>query len=273
MTIAHLGAERIADAIEALDNDGISDRGDALVDFADSCVEAAKDVLRYDPDVSSQDAASKAADSIVFSAPVLKVIQCSSDLMGREPEIEPGANTIEGIGQMVLYDLAAGIIMHYIEANRPEEIPWDDATPNPGEFVLGRTDDGFIYIHVELRERERGEELSIVGHSRSMWGQVGDTLRSELQSGILELAPEWTNEGAYKLLDIWDRWHLNGMNSACEHQRAMGWTYEEFRGYGDDPYKGSGCPFCGHRIGGKWLFEPLPADVHEFITELINESR
>ncbi len=36
----------------------------------------------------------------------------------------------------------------------------------------------------------------------------------------------WTNEMLKKFVSIWERWHLNNMNPACEHQRKLGWREE-----------------------------------------------
>lgn len=54
------------------------------------------------------------------------------------------------------------------------------------------------------------------------------------------------------LVELWDRWHLNGMRAGCEHQRARGWTWET--------HPSAACPECGYRFGSAWLFEELPGD-------------
>lgn len=54
------------------------------------------------------------------------------------------------------------------------------------------------------------------------------------------------------LVELWDRWHLNGMRSACAHQRALGWTC--------DTHPAVACPECGFRLGTAWLYEELPGD-------------
>lgn len=40
---------------------------------------------------------------------------------------------------------------------------------------------------------------------------------------ITPAAPEWDAAGILRFLQCWDRWHLNDMRAACEHQRAAGW--------------------------------------------------
>lgn len=76
----------------------------------------------------------------------------------------------------------------------------------------------------------------------------------------------WTADKWLDFLDVWHKWHLNDMQSGCEHQRALGWTYEEHH----DPktFKGDLCPTCGYSIGSQWLKEELPAAVVEFLNSL-----
>lgn len=112
-----------------------------------------------------------------------------------------------------------------------------------------------------------------------------------------DIKPEMLNEGWNKenlkqFFDIWDKWHLNDMRSACEHQRALGWTYEDHHGMfvdvsrkvividefddgtANDPiqkfdqFKGHLCPTCGYSIGSAWLHEELPEDVITFLMNL-----
>lgn len=79
---------------------------------------------------------------------------------------------------------------------------------------------------------------------------------------VTHFAPGWNAARRDRLVDIWRRWHLNDMNAACEHQRALGWTY--------DSHRGQSCPTCGYQIGTAWLYEELPADVVAFMREVID---
>lgn len=69
----------------------------------------------------------------------------------------------------------------------------------------------------------------------------------------------WDKEKWFDLLDIWKRWHLNAMRSECEHQRELGWIYEEH--HNPETFEGDKCPVCGYSIGSKWLKEELPKSV------------
>lgn len=51
-----------------------------------------------------------------------------------------------------------------------------------------------------------------------------------IEANSLKFADGWNKTKWYKFLDIWKHWHLNDMNSACEHQEALGWTYDTHRG-------------------------------------------
>ena len=55
-----------------------------------------------------------------------------------------------------------------------------------------------------------------------------------------------------RLVEIWQRWHLNDMRAGCAHQRAAGWSSEDC---------GKPCSWCGYRYGTAWLREEIPADV------------
>lgn len=88
----------------------------------------------------------------------------------------------------------------------------------------------------------------------------------------IEFADGWDADLWLDFLDAWQRWHLNDMRPECEHQRALGWTYETHR----DPesnYAGLPCPVCGYRIGSAWLHEDVPADVIALLRSLPDADR
>jgi hypothetical protein len=81
-----------------------------------------------------------------------------------------------------------------------------------------------VFCRIELKKGR----LSISGvigprSNGDAWGscgQINDTLR---KAEGLNFAPGWTAETFARLLEIWDRWHLNDGRPECEHQRALGW--------------------------------------------------
>lgn len=54
-------------------------------------------------------------------------------------------------------------------------------------------------------------------------GQCQDSIREYAQRGAIEYAAGWDRARLDRLLEVWDRWHLNDMKPECEHQRAAGW--------------------------------------------------
>lgn len=76
----------------------------------------------------------------------------------------------------------------------------------------------------------------------------------------IEFAKGWTVEMWWDLLDAWKEWHLNDLQSACEHQRAKGLTY--------DKAPLDKCKKCGWKLGNGWRTKPVPVAVIEFLREL-----
>ena len=77
----------------------------------------------------------------------------------------------------------------------------------------------------------------------------------------INFAKGWDADKWFDLLDIWKLWHLNDMHAECEHQRALGWTYDTHHGTELDEFEGHPCPVCGYHIGSSWLKVELPASV------------
>jgi hypothetical protein len=130
-----------------------------------------------------------------------------------------------------------------------------------------------VEIEPKLSDKDGKLRLSIMGtsgmarkHGAFVLNRDGDPrafdggqIVDEVEA-VTQFAPGWDAARRDRLVDIW-RWHLNDVNAACEHQRALGWTY--------DTHKGQDCPVCGYRIGSEWRYEELPADVIGFMREVI----
>lgn len=60
------------------------------------------------------------------------------------------------------------------------------------------------------------------GNCAGSCGQIVDELKfiTESTTGN-ELAPGWSEELLNEFIDIWDKWHLNDMILACEHQEEL----------------------------------------------------
>lgn len=143
----------------------------------------------------------------------------------------------------------------------------------------------FIVIKSELVETVDGLEFSaqatVTRNGNRMFGQC---LEEALKILPYDLA-------IIEVVEIWRRYHLNGMRAGCEHQRAEKW--EDRRIPFDNsliPIMGSAscdergwkalwvresthpdgllckpCPTCGYRYGTSWLFEKIPDETISII--------
>lgn len=73
-----------------------------------------------------------------------------------------------------------------------------------------------------------GKKLSICGvigpmSNGNCKGSAGQCVDSIREGRPIE---DWTPDMLKKFCDIWERWHLNDMRVACEHQRELGWEEE-----------------------------------------------
>ena len=91
--------------------------------------------------------------------------------------------------------------------------------------VYGR-EDSKILVNAFAKIEYDGKRLSICGvvgpksngNCMGSAGQCSDSIRKGTP------VDGWDRSMLDKFCDIWDRWHLNDMNTACEHQRALGWA-------------------------------------------------
>jgi hypothetical protein len=89
-------------------------------------------------------------------------------------------------------------------------------------ILLGRTArGGEVDVEVEVRDTPKGPELSVCGNvwQRSkrditMGGQCVDKLAAEIATWVVDPAK------LARIVDVWQRYHLNGMKPGCAHQRA-----------------------------------------------------
>lgn len=139
------------------------------------------------------------------------------------------------------------------------------------EFKIGTLDRYGVFIEVTLKDTDKGTELSIVGYTQyrpgndwEIGGQIDDFLK--LNKRRIHYANGWTIAKFGKLLDIWDRWHLNGMRAECVHMRAIAMYLKQspHAVFGID----DSCPYCGYSYGHSWLYEPLPQNVLDWFEAL-----
>jgi hypothetical protein len=167
-----------------------------------------------------------------------------------------------------------------------------------GEYFGYKRGQCAVEIEVEVRERPEGVELA-------MSGSVWKPNRSDIVSGgqnydeIAALFPSSRKVG--RMIAVWKRWHLNGMNAACPHQRAYARArglephqcFTTSNGHVERKFKidklprephgpfavlephviwqlpelvderPSRCFDCGYSYGSAWLYEPLPPEIIE----------
>lgn len=173
---------------------------------------------------------------------------------------------------------------------------------NPGKIKIGER---YARMFCEIEYTEGTLSISGVigpnqwGHARGGCGQIIMEFKEYDDRGYstlrdIQLEAGWDYKKIKKFFDAWDKWHLNDMQSACEHQQELGWTYESHRGmFVDKPrktiiiseyddgtlndamqvwneFKGHLCPVCGYSIGSAWLKKEIPEDVIDFLFSLPN---
>jgi len=94
------------------------------------------------------------------------------------------------------------------------------------------------------------------GNCRGGCGQILD----EIKADQVTFADGWDGITCKNFLDIWKRWHLNDLRAGCQHQREEKWE--------DNNLLMKPCPVCGYKYGSQWLYEELPQEVIDFLTEL-----
>lgn len=92
------------------------------------------------------------------------------------------------------------------------------------------------------------------GNCHGSCGQIYDSLDSSLP------AEGFTSEMVEFLREVWKAYHLNDMQSGCNHQREMGITYRKNPNHV--------CLICGYKIGSAWLKKEVPSDVIKWLESL-----
>jgi hypothetical protein len=111
---------------------------------------------------------------------------------------------------------------------------------------------------INHKEISKYKTLSISGYSYYCAGQLQNELK---QSGFVSSIPQ---KELNKIIEIWDRWHLNDLNPNCEHQITFNCNdhYEE-----QSKRETAKCPFK-YSYGSAWLVEILPEEVIKEIVYL-----
>lgn len=100
---------------------------------------------------------------------------------------------------------------------------------------INKTEDNKTYpVFIKITYKNGKLSLSGVEGPRlngNAWGSSGqiDTHLKIEDRKNWTYQEGWSDSKMNKLLDIWDKWHLNDMNPACEHQEALGWGNKKLK--------------------------------------------
>jgi hypothetical protein len=141
-------------------------------------------------------------------------------------------------------------------------------------LYIGRTHDGTrVWLDVEIEQQSR--EAQTVNHApisqyarlsgsastRSARARIDDGGGQDIEAarGAMTYEPAGDPRKIARLIQIWNRWHLNDMRAACVHQTLKGADVPEMLDQAEP------CEVTGYEYGHAWLVEPLPEHI---ITEL-----
>ncbi len=118
--------------------------------------------------------------------------------------------------------------------------------------LLGKGNCGDVFCNI----RYKGGNLAIAGvegpkRNGDCRGSCGQIVMHA--PAIEHLATGWTQSLVADFWKKWNRWHLNDMQAACEHQRARGETWKT--------HPSAVCPDCQYSLGSAWQHEEVPTDI------------
>lgn len=129
----------------------------------------------------------------------------------------------------------------------------------------------------ELKETDSGVVFSMCGGAYTSNGGMG--MGGQCCADLLKYFPN--DNKAARMVEIWQKYHLNDRHPECEHQRELGWREmaseavsvdgkTKSRGWLYEVEHESGllckpCPVCGYKCGSEWKYMPIPADIIEEI--------
>ena len=82
---------------------------------------------------------------------------------------------------------------------------------------------GKQHAYIDIDVTLAGGRLSIIGDIyRGSAGQCQDSIKELMINDDIDYREGWDKEKLFKLLEVWDRWHLNDMHPECTHQAMQG---------------------------------------------------
>ena len=158
-------------------------------------------------------------------------------------------------------------------------------------LLIGSGPYGSVYVTVKWN----GEKLSLTGVEgpRSNGNCIGSCGQCrEAPMAVTKFADGWGATSALTLVGIWNRWHLNDMQAGSPAQEAFlrdnpESVVQQLEAHKGDHYLATKAalelagiqPDHGHIVdgapyhyGSRWLFEPVPANVIEWLAALPEAS-
>ena len=117
-----------------------------------------------------------------------------------------------------------------------------------------------VTVEIEIKQERKGRELSICGNVYYSNGRGPHSCGQNIEDveSVDRFANGWSRELVAELVAIWRRWHLNGMQAGCQHQRALGW--KSCRGH----YDPDGLETCT---------DPIKPATREAVAQAAREAR
>lgn len=123
-----------------------------------------------------------------------------------------------------------------------------------------------VFIEIEYIN----DKLSLCGvegplKSGNAFGSCG-----QIQDHLLKEDKIFVKGFDYKIVrtiqQIWNRYHLNDLKAECEHQKELGWDYENY--HNTVNFIGESCPICDYKIGSAWNREKVPQWAIDYLFNL-----
>lgn len=112
------------------------------------------------------------------------------------------------------------------------------------KIYIGKTKPNNTYqygqpIAITVERRDEGDKVILLmsgNIGRSNFGQINNTLRKLVMNDQIEYTTGWNEDKLMKLLDVWEKWHLNNFKQSED--------------------------------GEGFAYEPLPQEIRDYIAEL-----
>lgn len=162
----------------------------------------------------------------------------------------------------------------------PGKVPINSWEDNPSQFMR-------VFIRIQFD----GRRLSMTGvegpksngNAAGGAGQIDMHMDDDYLSTMVFDEPGWDRTQFERLIEIWGLWHLNDMRAGTPSQTAHLRAHRVKVTYRKSQYEqdlktlaSAGLqpdPETGYSYGSQWLYEPLPADVHEYLSTLVPTTR